>query len=42
VLTVIAMVLAAIREWRGSIIAPITAHAINNATIITLTVFTVG
>lgn len=42
VLSIIAVVLAAIREWRGSIIASITAHAINNTAIITLTVFTVG
>jgi len=27
----IALVLAALREWRGSLIAPMTAHALNNA-----------
>jgi membrane protease YdiL (CAAX protease family) len=32
----IAMVLAALREWRGSIIAPVTAHAFNNFIAITL------
>ena len=41
-LMIIAVVLAGIREWRGSIIAPITAHALNNAAVITLTIFTVG
>jgi membrane protease YdiL (CAAX protease family) len=30
VLGAIAMVLAGLREWRGSLIAPITAHACNN------------
>ena len=30
-LTAIAMVLAGIRQWRGSLIGPVTAHALNNA-----------
>ncbi|MGA2499720.1 MAG: type II CAAX endopeptidase family protein [Tepidisphaeraceae bacterium] len=30
VLILIALMLAALREWRGSLIAPATAHAINN------------
>jgi membrane protease YdiL (CAAX protease family) len=34
----IAIVLAALREWRGSILAPITAHALNNGLVITLLV----
>jgi membrane protease YdiL (CAAX protease family) len=33
----IAMVLAALREWRGSLIAPIAAHACNNFIVLTLT-----
>ena len=36
ILWTIAMVLAALREWRGSIIAPVTAHAFNNFVAITL------
>jgi len=36
ILWAIAMVLAALREWRGSIIAPMTAHAFNNFVAITL------
>ena len=36
VLCSIAMVLAALREWRGSIIAPMAAHAFNNFIAITL------
>jgi membrane protease YdiL (CAAX protease family) len=32
----IAMVLAALREWRGSIIAPMAAHAFNNFIVLTL------
>jgi membrane protease YdiL (CAAX protease family) len=36
ILWAIAMVLAALREWRGSIIAPVTAHAFNNFVAITL------
>jgi membrane protease YdiL (CAAX protease family) len=34
VLMSIAVVFALMREWRGSLIAPIVAHAINNGTII--------
>jgi membrane protease YdiL (CAAX protease family) len=32
----IAIVLAALREWRGSLWAPITAHAMNNFLVLTL------
>jgi membrane protease YdiL (CAAX protease family) len=32
----IAMALAALREWRGSIIASMTAHAFNNFVAVTL------
>jgi membrane protease YdiL (CAAX protease family) len=32
----IALVLAAIREWRGSIIASVAAHALNNGIVMTL------
>ena len=35
-LAAIAMVLAAIREWRGSIIAPMVAHACNNGLVLTI------
>jgi membrane protease YdiL (CAAX protease family) len=38
-LTTIGFVLGAIREWRGSIIAPMTAHALNNGTVLLLAVF---
>jgi membrane protease YdiL (CAAX protease family) len=30
------MVLASLREWRGSIIAPMAAHAFNNFIAITM------
>jgi len=33
----IALVLAALREWRGSLIAPIAAHACNNFLVLTVT-----
>jgi membrane protease YdiL (CAAX protease family) len=33
----IAVVLAALREWRGSLIAPIAAHACNNFVVLTVT-----
>jgi membrane protease YdiL (CAAX protease family) len=33
----IAVVLAALREWRGSLIAPIAAHACNNFMVLTVT-----
>jgi membrane protease YdiL (CAAX protease family) len=36
ILGAIAVVLAALREWRGSIIAPIAAHAFNNFIVITI------
>ena len=29
----VGMVLALLREWRGSLVAPITAHALNNGTL---------
>jgi len=32
----IAVVLAALREWRGSLIAPVAAHACNNFAVLTL------
>jgi len=35
-LGMIAMVLAALREWRGSIIAPMAAHALNNFIAVTV------
>lgn len=34
VLGAIAMTLAALREWRGSLIAPMTAHAFNNGVVV--------
>ena len=36
VLGSIGAVLASVREWRGSLIGPMTAHALNNATAITV------
>ena len=36
VLGSIALVLAALREWRGSLIAPMVAHACNNFVVLTL------
>jgi membrane protease YdiL (CAAX protease family) len=35
VLGSIGAVLASVREWRGSLIGPMTAHALNNATAVT-------
>jgi membrane protease YdiL (CAAX protease family) len=35
-LMAIATSLCLLREWRGSLLAPITAHAINNGAVITL------
>jgi membrane protease YdiL (CAAX protease family) len=35
-LMAIAIVLAALREWRGSILAPMAAHAFHNGVLITL------
>lgn len=37
-LTTLAFVFAMLREWRGSIIAPMTAHACNNAFVFTLAI----
>ena len=37
-LMTIAMMLAALREWRGSIIAPIVLHALNNAVVMTIAI----
>jgi membrane protease YdiL (CAAX protease family) len=34
----IAIVLAGLRQWRGSLAAPITAHAMHNGTIITMAI----
>ena len=42
VLASIALVLAALREWRGSLVAPMTAHAINNGSIVMLMVLALG
>jgi membrane protease YdiL (CAAX protease family) len=36
----IGMVLCALREWRGSLIASMAAHALSNGTVITLAVLT--
>jgi membrane protease YdiL (CAAX protease family) len=38
VLASIAIVLAAIREWRGTILASATAHALNNGFAMTMLV----
>lgn len=38
----IAMMLAALREWRGSIIAPMVAHGLSNAATITLLLIMLG
>lgn len=35
-------VLAIVREWRGSLIGPMTAHALNNATVITIVIALMG
>lgn len=35
-LMMIAFMLACLREWRSSLIAPVTAHALNNAAIVTI------
>lgn len=42
VLMALAITFAVMREWRGSLIAPIVAHALNNAFIITLLVLVVS
>jgi membrane protease YdiL (CAAX protease family) len=36
----IGMVLCGLREWRGSLVASMTAHALNNGTVITLALLT--
>ena len=41
-LTCIAIVLAGIREWRGSIIGPMVAHALHNGTLVLLMVMMNG
>ena len=38
----IALVLAFLREWRGSLIAPITAHAINNGVVVAVVAAALG
>ncbi len=38
----LAIVFAGIREWRGSLIAPITAHFLNNGIIVTLLLLMFG
>ena len=42
VLGTIGAVLAGIREWRGSLIGPIAAHALSNATVTTIGVMLLG
>ena len=42
VLSAIAFSFAALREWRGSIIAPVVAHAINNGSVTLLLVMMLG
>ncbi len=42
VLTTLAFNFAAIREWRGSIIAPMTAHALNNTSAVTVLLLMLG
>jgi membrane protease YdiL (CAAX protease family) len=41
-LATIAVVLAALREWRGSLIAPIVCHACVNAVTVTMLVLMTG
>jgi membrane protease YdiL (CAAX protease family) len=36
VLGSIGAVLSAVREWRGSLVGPMVAHALNNATALTI------
>ena len=38
----IAFILAGLREWRGSIIASMVGHAINNAMAVTLLILLMG
>ena len=42
VLGAIAMVLAGLREWRGSLVAPMTAHAFNNGVAVLMLVLMTG
>jgi membrane protease YdiL (CAAX protease family) len=42
VLGSIALILAALREYRGSLIAPMTAHALNNALAVLMMVLMMG
>lgn len=37
-LTTIALVMAALRAWRGSLIAPVTAHALNNGVVLVVVI----
>ena len=41
-LMTIAFILAALREWRGSLIAPIVGHALNNFVATTVLIFLLG
>ncbi len=41
-LTTIALVLAALREWRGSVVAPVVAHACVNGVTVTMLVVMTG
>jgi membrane protease YdiL (CAAX protease family) len=38
----IGLTLAAIREWRGTILASMVAHALNNGALVTLLIFAMG
>lgn len=38
----LACVFALVREWRGSVVASMTAHAFNNFVVVTLLILTVG
>lgn len=42
VLTLVAVMLGLVREWRGSIIAPMAAHAMNNGMVLLLLMLLVG
>jgi membrane protease YdiL (CAAX protease family) len=42
VLATIALVLATLREWRGSIVAPVVAHACVNGVTVTILVMMAG
>jgi len=42
VLGMIGFIFAGIREWRGTTLASATAHALNNATVTTLLILTLG